>query len=53
MKKTAFRVSEAFGLGIAKRYEMCGSVCGMMMLAGLENSDGELKNPKPNSPHLP
>ena len=45
-EKTAFRVSEAFGLGIAKRYEMCGSVCGMMMLAGLENSDGELKNPK-------
>lgn len=33
-ERTAFRTSEAYGLGIAKRYETCGSVCAMMMLAG-------------------
>lgn len=43
--ETAFRASEAYGLGIAKRYETCGSVCGMMMLAGLKNSDGNLEKP--------
>ena len=41
----AFRASEAYGLGIAKRYETCGSVCAMMMLAGLKNSDANLKQP--------
>ena len=41
----AFRASEAYGLGIAKRYETCGSVCAMMMLAGLKNSDAHLKQP--------
>ena len=41
----AFRASEAYGLGIAKRYETCGSVCGMMMLAGLKNSDANLEKP--------
>lgn len=30
--ETGFRAGEAYGLGIAKRYETCGSVCGMMML---------------------
>lgn len=44
-EKTAFRAGEAYGLGIAKRYETCGSVCGMMMLAGLKNSDGNLEKP--------
>ncbi len=44
-EKTAFRAVEAYGLGIAKRYETCGSVCAMMMLAGLKNSDGNLQKP--------
>lgn len=44
-EKTAFRASEAYGLGMAKRYETCGSVCAMMMLAGLKNSDGNLQRP--------
>lgn len=44
-EKTAFRAVEAYGLGIAKRYETCGSICAMMMLAGLKNSDGNLQNP--------
>ncbi len=42
---SAFKAAEAFGLGIAKRYEMCGSVCGMMILAGLKNSDGNMTKP--------
>lgn len=42
---TAFRASEAYGLGIAGMFETCGSVCGMMMLAGLKNSDGSLEKP--------
>ncbi len=44
-EKTAFRAVEAYGLGIAKRYEMCGSICAMMMLAGLKNSDGNMEEP--------
>lgn len=44
-EKSAFRMSEAFGLGIAKRYETCGSVCAMMILAGLKNSDANLEAP--------
>ena len=44
-ERTAFRASEAYGLGIAKRYETCGSVCAMMMLAGLKNSDANLEQP--------
>ena len=44
-EEMAFRVSEAYGLGIAKRFETCGSVCAMMMLAGLKNSDANLENP--------
>lgn len=44
-EKTAFRASEAYGLGISKRFETCGSVCAMMLLAGLKNSDGNLQKP--------
>lgn len=44
-EETAFRASEAFGLGIAKRYETCGSVCAMMILAGLKNSDANMEHP--------
>lgn len=42
---TAFRACEAYGLGMSKRYETCGSVCAMLMLAGLKNSDANLQNP--------
>ena len=45
-EKTAFRVSEGFGLGISKRYETCGSVCAMIILAGLKNSDANMENPQ-------
>ena len=51
-EKTAFRAVEAYGLGIAKRYETCGSICAMMMLAGLKNSDGNLEAPALNFPLL-
>lgn len=42
----AFRVAEGFGLGISGMYETCGSVCAMILLAGLKNSDGNLQAPK-------
>ena len=45
-EKTAFRASEGFGLGIAGMQETCGSVCGMIFLAGLKNSDGNMEQPK-------
>ncbi|EDS71377.1 C-GCAxxG-C-C family protein [Anaerofustis stercorihominis] len=45
-EETAFAMSEAFGTGIARMQETCGSVCGMIMLAGLLNSDKNLKEPK-------
>lgn len=44
-EKDAFRVSEGFGLGISGMYETCGSVCAMIILAGLKNSDGNLEKP--------
>lgn len=44
-EKTAFRVSEGFGLGISGMYETCGSVCAMILLAGLKNSDGNMEKP--------
>ena len=44
-KKTAFRAVEAYGLGISKKYATCGSVCAMIMLAGLKNSDANLQAP--------
>lgn len=45
-EKTAFRAAEGYGLGIAGMHETCGSVCAMIMLAGLKNSDGNLEAPK-------
>ncbi len=44
-EKTAFRVSEGFGLGISKEYRTCGSVCAMILAAGLKNSDGNMEKP--------
>lgn len=42
---TAFRVAEGFGLGISKEYRTCGSVCAMVLAAGLKNSDANLTQP--------
>lgn len=42
----AFRSSEAFGLGIAGSMNTCGSVLGIVYLAGLKYSDNNLENPK-------
>ena len=44
-EKTAFRAAEAYGLGIAGMFQTCGSVCGMMMPAGLKNSDANMESP--------
>ena len=45
-EKTAFRISEGLGLGIAGTMQTCGSVNAMVLLAGLKNSDGNLEAPK-------
>ncbi|MCD7904573.1 MAG: C-GCAxxG-C-C family protein [Clostridiales bacterium] len=45
-EKTAFRAAEGFGLGIVGTNQTCGAVCGMIMLAGLKNSDGNLSKPQ-------
>lgn len=45
-KKTAFRVSEIFGTGISGMADTCGSVCAMLIIASLKNSDGNLEAPK-------
>ncbi len=44
-ERTGFRASEGFGLGIAGMYNICGSVCAMIFLAGLKNSDGNMEAP--------
>lgn len=41
-EKTAFRIAEGFGAGMGKMQETCGAVTGMFMVAGLQNSDGQL-----------
>lgn len=38
-EQTAYRVSEAFGLGMGQM-EVCGALAGACMLAGLKNSGG-------------
>lgn len=45
-EKTAFRVSEGFGLGVSKKYRTCGSCCAMVLAAGLKNSDANMSEPK-------
>lgn len=47
-EKTAFRAAEAYGLGIAGMFQTCGSVCGMMMLAGLKTLMQTWKAQLPN-----
>lgn len=43
---TAFKLSEGFGGGMGGMREVCGAVTGMFMLAGMENSDGDISKPK-------
>ena len=43
-EETAFRVSEGFGLGMGGMQSTCGALSGVLMLAGLKNSNG-LVNP--------
>lgn len=43
-EETAFRVSEGFGLGMGGMQSTCGALTGVLMLAGLKNSNG-LVNP--------
>lgn len=43
---TALKMSEIFGSGIAGMAETCGSVCAMLLIASLKNSDGNLEGPK-------
>ena len=38
-EQTAYKMSEAFGLGVGKM-EICGAVSGACMLAGMKNSGG-------------
>lgn len=44
-EKTGFRMSEAFGFGVAGMQGMCGGVSAMQILAGLAGSDGNLEKP--------
>lgn len=43
--KDVFRASEAFGLGIAGAMNTCGAALGIVYLAGLKYSDGNLEKP--------
>lgn len=43
---TMMKMSEGMGMGVAGSMNMCGAITGMVMLEGLENSDGNLENPK-------
>lgn len=39
-EETAFRISEGFGLGMGAMQSTCGALTGVLMLAGLKNSNG-------------
>ena len=39
------KMSEAFGGGVAATQSVCGAVTGMMILAGLDNADGNTEKP--------
>lgn len=43
-EKTAMRASEGFGGGMGGFNSVCGALSGCVMLAGLKNSDGDIKN---------
>jgi len=43
-EKTAFRMSESFGLGMGAM-EACGAVTAMAMVTGMKDSDGNMASP--------
>lgn len=45
-EKEVFRMMEAYGLGMGDMKCTCGAVSGMVTLAGLKNSDGNIDEPK-------
>lgn len=49
-EETALKVSASFGGGIGRMREVCGTVCGMSMVAGMETgaTDGSLEGKKRN-----
>lgn len=44
--QTAFKMAEGFGLGMGSMENTCGALSGVIMLAGLKYSDGDLESPK-------
>jgi len=44
-EETMFKAGEAFGAGMGGMQATCGAVSGAVLLAGLKNSSGDLKNP--------
>lgn len=44
--QTLFKACEGFGLGMGSMQCTCGALTGAIVLAGLQNSDGSLENPK-------
>lgn len=45
-EETLFRMTEGFGAGMGDLQNTCGAISGAVLLAGLKNSGGDLKNPK-------
>lgn len=44
-EKQAFMISEGFGGGMGGMHETCGALSAIYMLAGLQNSSGNLEEP--------
>ncbi|MBQ8599862.1 MAG: C_GCAxxG_C_C family protein [Clostridia bacterium] len=44
-RKTAMMAMEGFGAGMGGRTQTCGALSGVIFLAGLKNSDGNLEVP--------
>ncbi len=44
-EETLFRVGEGFGLGMGGMDATCGALSGAVMLAGINNSDGNIDSP--------
>lgn len=44
-EETLFRAGEGFGLGMGGMEATCGALTGAVMLAGFQNSDGNLEHP--------
>lgn len=45
-EKTLFMFSEGFGSGVSGLRRTCGALLAAIIIAGLVNSDGDIKNPK-------